>query len=62
LATQVKLVAENAASGKVKDVYEEIKKTLGIPFVPNLFKAMAPNPDFWKPHGDSSNRSWEPES
>jgi uncharacterized peroxidase-related enzyme len=42
----VKAVAETAANGKVKSVYEEIKKTMGIPIVPNLFKTMAANPDY----------------
>lgn len=40
------MVAESAAPGKVKTLYEEIKKTLGVPFVPNLFKAMRSNPDY----------------
>lgn len=44
--TPVTLVAETDASSKVKAVYEEIKKTLGIPIVPNLFKAMGANPDY----------------
>ena len=44
--TTVKMVAERDASAKVKAVYEEVQRTLGIPFVPNLFKAMAANPDY----------------
>jgi hypothetical protein len=31
----VQVVEENEATGKVKDVYKEIQKTLGIDFVPN---------------------------
>jgi AhpD family alkylhydroperoxidase len=42
----VKLVGECAATGKVKDIYEDIKKTLGIDFVPNMYKAMANNPSY----------------
>ena len=42
---QVKVVTESDASGKTKTIYEEIKKGFGIPFVPNLFKAMGSNPD-----------------
>jgi len=38
------LVSEDEASDQVKLIYEDIKKTFGVPFVPNLFKAMAPNP------------------
>ena len=44
--TQVKMVREDDASPKVKAVFEEVKKAFGIPFVPNLFKAMGSNPDY----------------
>lgn len=42
----VKLVGELDATGKVKDVYDDIKKTLGIDFVPNMYKAMANNSNY----------------
>ncbi len=42
----VQVVAEKEATGKVKDIYEEIQKTLGIDFVPNMYKALAVNPDY----------------
>ena len=48
----VKVVEESEATGKVKEIYEDIKKTLGIDFVPNMYKAMANNPEYldtaWK--------------
>ena len=48
----VKVVGESEATGKVKEIYEDIKKTLGIDFVPNMYKAMANNPEYldttWK--------------
>jgi AhpD family alkylhydroperoxidase len=48
----VKVVEEDEATGKVKEVYEDIKKTLGIDFIPNMYKAMANKPDYleitWK--------------
>ncbi len=48
----VKVVEESEATGKVKDTYEDIKMTLGIDFVPNMYKAMANNPEYlditWK--------------
>ena len=48
----VEVVLEKEATGKVKDIYEEIQKTLGIDFVPNMYKALAGNPDYlemtWK--------------
>lgn len=42
----VKFIEEKDAPGEVKEIYSDIKKTWGIPFVPNLFKAMANNPDY----------------
>ena len=42
----VKLIPEEDATGKVKALYEEIKRSLGIDFVPNLYRAMASNPDY----------------
>lgn len=43
---QVKTVAEKDVSPEAKAIYEDIKKTLGIPFVPNLFKVMGSNPEY----------------
>ena len=42
----VKMVSESEATGKVKTVYDEIKSTLGIDFVPNLYKVMASKPGY----------------
>jgi alkylhydroperoxidase/carboxymuconolactone decarboxylase family protein YurZ len=42
----VRMVPEEDATGKVRDVYDDIKATLGIDFVPNLYKVMAPNPGY----------------
>lgn len=48
----VKVIEECKATGKVEEIYEDIKKTLGIDFVPNMYKAMANNPEYletsWK--------------
>ncbi len=41
-----KQVEPSEATGKVRDIYEDIKKTLGIAFVPNMYKAMANDPDY----------------
>lgn len=41
-----KMVAEDEATGRVKDIYEDIQSTFGIDFVPNLYKVMAPNPAY----------------
>ncbi len=42
----IKLIAEEEAKGKVKDIYEEIKASLGIDFVQNMYKIMAHKPDY----------------
>jgi alkylhydroperoxidase/carboxymuconolactone decarboxylase family protein YurZ len=42
----VEMVAEDQAVGKVKEIYAEIMDSLGIDFVPNMYKAMAVKPDF----------------
>ena len=42
----IKMIPEEEATGKVKEVYEDIKSRLGIDFVPNLYKVMASKPDY----------------
>lgn len=44
--TKVKMVQEEDAVGKVKEIYSEIKSQHGIDFVPNLYRVMAPRPDY----------------
>lgn len=41
-----RMVAEDEATGRVKNIYEDIQNTFGIDFVPNLYKVMAPNPAY----------------
>ena len=38
-------IDENEATGKVKAVYDDIKATKGIDFVPNFWKALSVNAD-----------------
>jgi alkylhydroperoxidase family enzyme len=40
-----KTVSENEATGKVKAVYDDLKATKKIDFVPNFWKALSINPD-----------------
>jgi alkylhydroperoxidase/carboxymuconolactone decarboxylase family protein YurZ len=42
----VKMIPEDQATGRVKEIYDEIKDTLGIDFVPNMYKVMAPDPAY----------------
>ena len=48
----INLITEEEATGKVKEIFEDIKARLNIDFVPNLYRAMAAKPDFleasWK--------------
>jgi len=42
----IQMVAEDEATGMVKDIYADIMSTLGIDFVPNMYRVMAVRPDF----------------
>jgi AhpD family alkylhydroperoxidase len=41
----VRPIAEQDAKGKVAEIFEDIKKTKNIPFVPNFWRVLATNPD-----------------
>ena len=41
----VRLVDEHGAGGKVREIFDDIKRTKGLDFVPNLWRALATNPD-----------------
>jgi len=41
----VRLVNENAAGGKVREIFDDIKRTKNIDFVPNFWRALATNAD-----------------
>ena len=42
----VRMVPEEEAAGKTRQVYNEIKAQLGIDFVPNLYRVMAQKPEY----------------
>jgi len=42
----VSYVDERDASGTVAEIYADIRKTFGLPVVPNMFKAMAHHPAY----------------
>ena len=44
--TSVKVLDEKDTTGKAITIYEDIKTTLGIDFVPNMYRALAVNPDY----------------
>lgn len=42
----VQMVEEQEATGRVEEIYGEIKESLGTDFVPNLYKTMAAKPSY----------------
>ena len=42
----IEMISEEDAKGQIKEIYDEIKSQLGIDFVPNLYKSMAPWPGY----------------
>lgn len=42
----VKVVEEEDVTGKTARIYDDIKTTLGIDFVPNMYRALAVDPDY----------------
>jgi alkylhydroperoxidase family enzyme len=41
----VRLVTEHEATGKVAEIFADIKRTKRLDFVPNFWRALATNPD-----------------
>ena len=42
----IKMISEEDATGKAREIYEDIKTNLGLDFVPNLYKVMASKPGY----------------
>ncbi len=42
----IKMIPEEEATGRVKEIYDDIKSRMGIDFVPNLYKVMASKPGY----------------
>ena len=42
----VEMIEEETVKGKVKEIYDDIKESLDIDFVPNMYKTMARNPAY----------------
>jgi uncharacterized peroxidase-related enzyme len=51
----VKMISEEEATGKVKEIYDQVKEKLGIDFVPNMYRVMAANPDFLEANWNKIN-------
>jgi uncharacterized peroxidase-related enzyme len=57
--TSVKLISDEEATGKVKEIFEDIKETLGIDFVPNLYRAMAHIPEYLEAHWNKTRATMQ---
>ncbi len=42
----IRMINEDEAMGKTKEIYEDIKQALKIDFVPNMYKVMASKPGY----------------
>ena len=42
----VKIIEVDEATGQIQEIYRDIMDTLGIDFIPNMYKAMAINPSY----------------
>jgi division protein CdvB (Snf7/Vps24/ESCRT-III family) len=40
--TSIKMIEVEEATGKVKEIYQQIMDEIGIDFVPNIYKVIAP--------------------
>ncbi len=58
--TSIKMIPEEEATGKVKDIYEDIKEQLGIDFVPNLYRSMSAKPEYLEANWNRSQMVMKP--
>ncbi len=54
------MVSEEEATGKVKEIYDDIKKQLGIDFVPNLYRSMSAIPEYLETNWNKSQLVMKP--
>ena len=54
------MVSEEEATGKVKEIYEDLKEQLGIDFVPNLYRSMSPKPEYLETSWNKSQLVMKP--
>ena len=56
----IEMVAEEEATGKVKEIYDDIKEQLGIDFVPNLYRSMSAKPEYLEANWNRSQMVMKP--
>lgn len=57
---RVELITEQQAVGKVKEIYEDIKATMGWEFVPQTFQLVAHNPEHLEAYWQSYKQVMSP--
>ncbi len=55
---RIRIVKESEATGETAQLYEEIKATFGIPFVPDIVKLVSIRPDFLRVLHDGYRAMW----
>ncbi|MBE0448364.1 MAG: carboxymuconolactone decarboxylase family protein [Actinobacteria bacterium] len=55
----IHLIEENEASPEVREVYDDIKRHFNLDFVPNVFKAVAHDPEYLKATWESYKQDEE---
>jgi alkylhydroperoxidase/carboxymuconolactone decarboxylase family protein YurZ len=48
----IQMIEEDQASPEIKEIYEDIKESLGIDFIPNMYKVMAGKLDYLRSNWD----------
>ncbi len=57
---RVELVTEQQATGRVKEIYEEIKAVMGWELVPQTFQLIAHNPEHLETYWEHYKQSMAP--
>lgn len=56
----IKMISEEEATGKVKEIYDDIQSQLGTDFVPNLYRVMACKPELLEANWSRSQMVMKP--
>ncbi len=57
---RVDLITEQQATGRVKEIFDDIKETMGWEFVPQTFQLIAHNPDHLESYWDYYRQAMSP--
>ena len=57
---RVELVTELQATGRVREIYDDIKDTMGWEFVPQTFQVIAHNPDHLESYWEHYKQTMAP--